>query len=51
MLYILDKKPARRTGDELRTLKEILEERGVWKGLEVSAITLMEMLRTMTHAN
>ena len=47
--YILDKKPSRRTGDDLATVKTILEERGVWKGLEVSAITLTEMLRTMRH--
>jgi len=49
MRYILDKKPARRTGDDLKMLKEILDERKVWKGLEVSATTLMEMLRTMRH--
>jgi len=46
--YILDKPASRRTGEELGVVQQVLQDRGVWSNLEVSSITMLEMLRTMT---
>lgn len=46
--YILDKLPHQRTGDELGFIKSVLEQRHILKHLDISALTLLEILRTMS---